>query len=253
MSKRPEEPPREQPEDNGSSASEAALAAEVEVLRLELKVMEEERIRAIAREAHLRAELQHRVRNMLAIVRSISARTFGTNDEDENANHFRGRLDALARIEVRCGDSSRKNGCDLEDMVSDELRIFEFDERIEIKGPEVSVPHEIARLIALAIHELATNSIKFGALSSTDARARLSVRWTFARSRLRFIWEEIGVPIIGAAPASTGFGQEYIEQALPYQINAATLFELRPGGIFCTMEVPFPEKPEADIWPRAWA
>lgn len=251
MNKRTAESPSDQPERSSRSSREASLAAEIETLRSELQTCERELSRSAERETYLRAELQHRVRNMLAIVRSISTRTFGASDEDENANHFRGRLDALARVEARCGDS-RKMGCDLEDMISDELRIFEFDERVEVKGPEVSVPREIARLLGLAIHELATNSIKFGALSSADARASLLVRWTFARSKLCLLWEEHGVPIVGAAPARIGFGQEFIELALPYQLDAVTQFQLQPGGISCTIDVPFPARENGNLRPRAW-
>jgi two-component system CheB/CheR fusion protein len=249
MSKRPTDP---QPDpEQAAPRDPEALASEVAVLRRALDEAAAERALGLEREAQLRGALQHRVRNMLAIIRSISARTFGISEEDESADHFRGRLDALARIEVRCG-GGRKPGCDLEELIRDELRMFEFDESVDIRGPEVRVPHEIARLLGLAIHELATNAIKFGALAAHGTKAGLTVRWTFARGRLRLSWTESGVAVVGLAPPHIGFGREYIEQAMPYQIDAETRFELQPGGISCTIEVDLSQNEEGDGWPRAW-
>ena len=86
-------------------SGEAALAAEVVMLRRELAACKQECALAVKREAYLSAELQHRIHNMLAILRSISARTLDTSDEEDSAGHFRGRLDALARAELRRGKS----------------------------------------------------------------------------------------------------------------------------------------------------
>lgn len=201
----------------------------------------EESRRALAlsaeREKLLRNEVQHRVRNMLATVRSIFSRTADSSDSlDDARDHFIGRLDALARFQV--ARSVNSDGIsDLENIIRDELRSFEFDERIEVAGPEVAVPHDVAEVLGLAIHELATNAIKFGALSTSDARFRLIVKWTLSNGQLTLDWREKGVPVVASAPIGSGFGREFIEQGLPYQTGAVTTFALGPGGLSCTIRL----------------
>ncbi len=237
--------PREGPDDV------AALRAELETLRGQLEVSEGERDRAAAREQALRNDLQHRVRNMLAVIRSVCMRTVSSNESEEVRDHLRGRLDALARFEVSrsAGKTGRSN---LEDMARDELRAFEFDDRIEIDGPEVDIAHDSALLIGLALHELVTNAIKFGALSSSDERARLKLSWQVSGERLIFAWQESAVPVLTEAPLKPGFGREFIEQALPYQLGAATRFELRPGGVDCSIELPLSVLDGRSAPPRNW-
>jgi two-component sensor histidine kinase len=192
------------------------------------------------RETALAGELQHRVRNMLGIIRSIFSRTMETAASLEDAaDHFRGRLDTVARYQAHF---VRHPGgtVDLETLFRDELLNFGFSdgEQITIEGPRVRLPYETAEAIGLAVHELATNSVKFGALSGDDAR--LAVRWSVGAEmpeRLSIEWTESGVPVLAVAPLRMGFGREYIEQALPYQIDATTSFELRPGGITCRISL----------------
>jgi two-component sensor histidine kinase len=194
------------------------------------------------REAMLRGELQHRVRNALALVRSIFARTVATGgDLEDLANHFQGRLDVIARYQL--SRTHEPGGTvDLDAMVRDELLSFHSsaDPRVLVTGPEVRLGHETAQVMGLALHELATNSIKFGVLGSSDTRGQLRIAWRAAGGRLHFQWEESGVAVLGAAPFHSGFGREFIEQALPYQLGAESSFVLRPGGLDCTIELPLP-------------
>lgn len=231
---RPDEPV---PPPGGAEPDDAAaLRAEVAMLRRLVADNERERDGAAARERALRSELQHRVRNMLAVIRSVCSRTVRSGSAEEIRDHLRGRLDALARFEVSRG--AGRTGINLEDMARDELRAFEFDERIEVGGPEIDIADDSALLIGLALHELVTNSIKFGVLSSGDERARIALGWHVSGDALALEWRETAVPILAAAPLKFGFGREFIEQALPYQLGAKTAFELRPGGLVCTIELP---------------
>lgn len=192
------------------------------------------------REAVLRGELQHRVRNTLAIVRSIFSRTVEAGGSLEHvADHFRGRLEAIARHQFFPSAEPHAT-TDFEQLVRDELFAFRFgdDDRIEVEGPETRLALDAARLLGLAVHELVTNSLKFGALSIESGRARIAATWSVSKRGLRFEWSESGVPALVAKPARRGFGREFIEQALPYQLDATTLFELRPGGLFCEIEFP---------------
>jgi two-component sensor histidine kinase len=186
----------------------------------------------------LDAELQHRVRNILAVVRSIFSRTVGNADTLEHVeSHFTGRLDALARYQLRATSSV---AFDLEDMIHDTLMTYaSLDHpRVDIEGPEVRLNGRTAESIGLALHELATNSIKFGMLSPSNDRGTLRIRWETKQGVLRFEWEEAGIVVMSAAPLPMGFGREFIEQGLPYQLGGETSFELSAGRLRCTLAIP---------------
>jgi two-component sensor histidine kinase len=219
-------------------------AHDVEELRVQLTHAREGLVKSermgqasVERERLLRNELQHRVRNTLALVRSVFSRTVNAGGSlSEVADHFHGRLDVLSRYE-NVATSGLES--DLHSMIWDELRAFEFDERIQVEGPELAIPQDLGFPLGLAIHELTTNSIKFGALSGSAEEVRLHITWEQVRGVVTLYWKEAGVAILAAAPMRRGFGREFLEEALPYQLGATTRFELRPGGVFCSITVPF--------------
>ncbi|MDF0488433.1 sensor histidine kinase [Sphingomonas sp. H39-1-10] len=223
---------------SSGDANAEALRAELKAAREQLDCATRSLAASEARERLLQNELQHRVRNMLAVVRSIFARTVEAGGALEDvADHFKGRLDAVSRYQFASAIDPRGT-IDLDMMIWDELRVFEFDPRVAAAGPEARVPYDIAVVLGLAFHELATNSIKFGALADTARGATVHIRWELSQGELSLTWEETGVSIVMPAPVPRGFGREFIEAALPYQIGATTAFELRPGGIRCTITVP---------------
>lgn len=190
----------------------------------------------------------HRMRNMLALIRSIFLRTVEAGDSLEHvASHFPGRLDTLARYQVR-PVSLAEPAFDLATMIADELIVFAAgdDARVTVEGPEVGLSWDQAQAFALGLHELAANAIKFGVLSDPQGSGRLKISWTLERDRLNFEWAERGVAILSPAPIPTGFGREYLEQALPYQIDAETSFEILPGGVrYCiALTVPAQRRPK---------
>lgn len=192
------------------------------------------------REALLRNEFEHRVRNTLSIIRSVFSRTIDAGGSVEDiADHFHGRLSAIARYQTM--QSHLPDGrTDFEQIIRDELQNFEFGyaPRIVVAGPPLRVPNDLAQMLALAVHELATNAIKFGALAPNNARGDLHAQWSATESVLHFTWVETGIPIVTTAPPRYGFGREFIEEALPYQVHARTRFDLRPGGVACEIMVP---------------
>lgn len=200
---------------------------------------EQSRDEAVAREAALERELQHRVRNMLAIIRSVFARTIETAETLQSAaDHLTGRLDTLGRYQSLLG--RRPDGVvDLEMLVWDELLTLGFDgsSRVTVRGSTVLLPLKVAELVGIAVHELATNAVKFGALAVHDGR--LAIFWEISPETmgLSLKWIETGVAVVASAPLRKGFGREYIEAALPYELNAKTSFELRPGGLLCQIDV----------------
>jgi two-component sensor histidine kinase len=186
------------------------------------------------------AELRHRVLNVLAVVRSIFSRTIDNADSlDHVADHFRGRLDSLAHLQF----AGSPRGFNLEDMIHDALMVYVVidDPRVTVTGPETWLNDRTAETVGLAIHELATNSIKFGVLSPSTGRGALRISWAKQNEILSFEWLETGIAIVSAAPLRSGFGREYIEQALPYQTGGESSFELSPGRLRCTFSVPLSE------------
>lgn len=195
------------------------------------------------RQQILLAELQHRVRNILAVVRSVFARTMEADGAmEEIADHFRGRLDSLARTQVAVTQSAT-GFVDLENLIRDELLSVGASDGpdLTIDGPEVGLGPRAAESIGLAIHELTTNALKFGALKVKGAQ--LKIGWTAdvnpeGTRRLSLTWHEQGVPAVSLKPARYGFGSELIEEALPYRLGAETKLEFRGGGVRCAIDVP---------------
>ena len=199
------------------------------------------------RQAVLVGELQHRTRNLIAIVRSTSDKTArGSTDLTEFSSRFRDRLDALARVQ---GLLSRLNDLDrvtFDALIKAEMTAMDYDpERVTLDGPSgIRLRSSTVQTLAMALHELATNAVKYGALGQSDAR--LAVTWHWEPSGdggdpwLHIDWRETGVnmALAGAAPHGTGQGRELIERALPYQLGAKIKFELGSGGVHCTISLP---------------
>jgi two-component sensor histidine kinase len=217
-----------------------------------------ERARAEQRQKLLLAELQHRVRNILATVRSIIHRSAETSDTLEDLSmHLEGRIDSMARTQVVLTRNPGA-GVDLEDLLREELLSQAAGEaRVSIEGPEVRLSPKAAEVLNLAVHELATNSIKYGALAGRDGR--IVVAWTVndrgATRWLRFAWIESGVRVATAAPRREGFGSELITRRVPYELGGSGAFDLKPGGIHCIIEFPLADREsilETDMHDLAW-
>ena len=201
-----------------------------------------ERRRAEEHQRVLLGELQHRVRNTLAVVRSIARRTAeGSETVEEMASHFEGRLDAFSRVQsvVTRGVG---NGVDLMALVEDELlaHALKPGERLSVDGPSLYLRPRPAETFSLAIHELTTNAVKYGALSAP--RGRLEICWRRFRQeggeRFEFSWTESGVERVPGAPAREGFGMELLERSLPYELGAETVVEFAPEGLRFSLTMP---------------
>lgn len=193
------------------------------------------------RQAVLLAELQHRVRNVLALVRAVASRTFANAETIEDAAaQFSGRIDAMARTQALLTRAAGV-GVGLEDLIREELVAQAADQSvIVVGGPEVSLAPKAAEVLTLAVHELATNATKYGALGQ-DA-GRLSVSWRQetedGQPWLRLFWNETNVAVASAAPRRQGFGVELVTRRVPYELKGRANMELRPGGLECLIEFP---------------
>ncbi|MGN6551874.1 MAG: sensor histidine kinase [Pararhizobium sp.] len=202
-------------------------------------------------EKALALELQHRVRNALAVVRSIVRRTAETSVTVEDyAAHLEGRIDAFSRIQTSLARHP-DTGIELGMMVADELAACAVREngQLRIDGPPVRLASKGAASIGLAIHELTTNAIKHGALAGS--KGHVTVRWRVEAEGavLRLEWKETGVE---APPVlrRRGFGMTLLEKSLVYELKAAVQVKLEPDGLRCVMILPkdgwilLPQTPE---------
>lgn len=197
------------------------------------------------RQQVLLAELQHRTRNLLAVVQAIATQTRRKSPTMEAfGEEFESRLRALSRVQSLLALSDHRDIA-LRSLVETELAahadgLMETD-RVVLEGPEVSLPASSGQTLALALHELATNALKYGALA--QASGRLTVAWRVqnegSQASVRLEWRETGVAMPEEArPAREGYGTELIERALPYQLKAQTRLDFGPDGVRCVIAVP---------------
>lgn len=191
-------------------------------------------------------EHRHRVRSVLATIRSLATRMVETSSSVEDFGaHLVGRIDAIGRTQMSISNIEG-SGFDLETLVRDEmLAQVAASESFEVEGPDVVLPEATAMLLTLALHELGTNAIKFGALAEEGGRVQIT--WSTMivddTSWLHLLWKETGVPIASVAPRRAGLGTELIQQRIAYELGGRGILAFRPGGICCTIEVPLGSVP----------
>jgi PAS domain S-box-containing protein len=202
-----------------------------------------------ARQSVLVDELQHRTRNLIGVVKAISRRTLQRSESLlQFERRFGDRLAALSRVQGLLSNLSAGQRVTFDELLNAELSaIAAPEERVLLKGPGgIELRSATVQTMALALHELATNATKHGALSCKQGQ--LQVTWNVAvdagEQRLHVEWHETGVALddreIGEP--NSGFGRELIEWALPYQLKARTTFKIGSDGIHCTIDVPVAAK-----------
>jgi PAS domain S-box-containing protein len=198
-----------------------------------------ERKESEERQALLAREVDHRAKNALAIVQSIVRLTRG----DSIATYMaavEGRITALSRAHTVLSHS-RWQGADLTGLVEEELAPYRSDrgDRILTNGPPVSLQPSSAQTLTLALHELATNAVKYGALSSSAGR--LKVSWELKPSTLVLRWDESGGPR-ARKPAKLGFGTRIIVASVEGQLGGQAKLLWGDGGLQCVLTIPRGEK-----------
>jgi two-component sensor histidine kinase len=191
---------------------------------------------SIERERELRLELNHRVKNILASVTSIFQMTKrGAATVDDLAADFSGRLQALANVHSAVFEAG---GEEVSFSAVVELTVSPYTSggtsRIRVQGPELVVSRDAATTIALCLHELITNAIKYGALSAPDGSVDLS--WTVSEtgtgSAFSLCWIETGGPTV-REPARQGYGTRYIRSALGSLLGSTPQISYAPDGYRC--------------------
>jgi PAS domain S-box-containing protein len=192
-----------------------------------------ERKEAEERQSLLAREVDHRARNALAVIQSIIRLTRARSVEDY-VLAIEGRIKALARAHTLLSDS-RWNGADLATLAAEELAPYRTGDKVGISGPDVSLEPSTAQGLALALHELATNAAKHGALSSITGR--LSLTWQLRPDALVLEWAESGGPPI-TPPTSRSFGLRVIRASIEQQLSGEATFDWNPKGLQCSFSIP---------------
>jgi two-component sensor histidine kinase len=202
-----------------------------------------ERKRAEEHQQLLINELNHRVKNTLATVQSIASQTLRTSPTPEAARAaIESRLLALSRAHNVLTEKNWERVF-LRDLISEAVIPYRLQEqsRIQWRGPDVQITPGMALALSMALHELATNAAKYGALSREAGEVR--IMWlldhTLNPPHLLLRWEEKGGPIV-EPPTRKGFGSRLIERSLAQDLNGEVKMEYLPTGLVCTVEAPLP-------------
>jgi two-component sensor histidine kinase len=190
----------------------------------------DEQRRAQARHDLLARELHHRTKNLFAVVDAVVARSFaGKRTVKEAETAVLDRLHALAHAHALLVDQQWQ-GADIAEIVRTEMG--PYADRVTIDGPSVTLNAQAAQNFALALHELATNAAKYGALSNLTGRVHIS--WSIlqpdAHRQFNFRWEERGGPPV-MPPAHKGFGSAVLEQVMAEYFGAPPQIEFAVGGV----------------------
>jgi two-component sensor histidine kinase len=185
-------------------------------------------------EDHLRLllnELNHRVKNTLAIVQSIASLTLKDADPALRAA-FEDRLLTLSAAHNLLTDESW-TGARLDAVARASLRAAR--ERISFAGEDLRLKPKSAVALSMALHELGTNALKYGALSA--AGGTVEVRWSVSEGRFRLCWQETGGPPV-VPPSHRGFGSRMIERGLAAELQGEVRIDWPPEGVVCTIDAP---------------
>jgi two-component sensor histidine kinase/PAS domain-containing protein len=195
------------------------------------------------------AELQHRTRNLIGVISATVDKILKTSKTfDDFKVSFQDRIGALGRVQGLLSRMKENERVTFDELIETELSAQSIDVGedgpVTLDGPRgVPLRSRTVQTLAMALHELATNAIKYGALKQPNGH--LVIRWRQetgegGKSWLHLDWKESGVemPPAGTKPKGTGQGRELIERALPYQFDAQTTFAMERDGVHCTISLP---------------
>jgi two-component system CheB/CheR fusion protein len=190
-------------------------------------------------------ELNHRVKNTLATVQAIAAQTLSNSKSiTEARSAFEARLMALSRARDLLTQESWE-GADLNNVVRKAIEPLDAEQgRFHIEGPNVQLAPSAALSFAMALHELATNAAKYGALS--NEQGHVSITWQIEgggeERRLHMRWAEQGGLLV-VSPTRKGFGSLLVGRALPQELRGDVQIDYQSSGLVCMIDAPIPSGP----------
>jgi two-component sensor histidine kinase len=195
---------------------------------------------AKARQSLLINELNHRVKNTLATVQSIAQQTIREGVDAQTARQT--FVDRLLTLSAAHNVLTRENwdGADLVEIVAQSVKVYDdqdHDSRIHIRGPDRRLEPYAAVGLAMALHELATNAAKYGALSDPAGHVWLAWRLGLDGGAVVLRWRERGGPPV-RAPLRRGFGTRLLTQGLAIELGSPAELVYGPRGLVCTFRAP---------------
>ncbi|MBZ9676360.1 PAS domain S-box protein [Mesorhizobium sp. ES1-1] len=204
-----------------------------------------DRREAQARQELLTHELEHRIKNILAMVAAIASQTLRNTDIVTASAIFNERLRALANAHDIL-NKTRWTSASIREVVDNTIASFPA-EQILISGPALPINPKMALTLALAVNELATNALKYGALSVPEGQ--VSIEWSLqpsaemdGQARLVWRWREQGGPPV-VPPSRRGFGRFLIERVLGTDFGGSVRIDYHPDGVECELNAPAPQLP----------
>jgi putative addiction module CopG family antidote len=203
---------------------------------------------AAERQALLAREVDHRAKNALAVVQA-ALRLTRAPDLPSYIRAIEGRVAALARTQTLLAEN-QWNGADLRALIEGEIAPFVGGQRVVLEGPRVALSPGVAQALAMAVHELATNAVKHGALSV--AAGHVAVAWWLLGDGarvLRLDWTETGGPPVADRPPRRGFGSRVLDATLRGQLGGSVKLDWRQAGLACAVSVPLAERRRSERRP----
>jgi PAS domain S-box-containing protein len=202
-----------------------------------------ERKQSEERQGLLIAELDHRVKNLLARVAVISSYTRqGSNSVDQFVQVLDRRIQSMAAAHSLLSQS-RWSGVNIADLVHSQLAPYATTANTTIGGPDVTLTPTVTQAVAMALHELVTNAVKYGALSSPSGH--VAVNWhqpvDGESGRVKIEWRESGGPSV-VKPAKTGYGTSLIREMIPHELGGAVDLAFLTEGVCCQIDVPLEQR-----------
>ncbi|MBB4006539.1 HWE histidine kinase domain-containing protein [Allorhizobium taibaishanense] len=222
--------------DSDREIAEAIRAVTVKVVLRHSELMQEERNKADIRQRVLNEELNHRVKNILAVIKSlVGVPTRPEHQLRDYVTSLKGRVHALSHAHDQVIRGSG-NG-ELRELLEAELSPYSSDGSVlSLEGPLVVLDSRAYAVTALVIHELATNAAKYGALSRGGGTLGLIWRWTDAGD-CEILWTERGGPTV-TTPTRRGFGSALIDRSIPYDLGGKSTVTYDPGGLTAHLLLP---------------
>ena len=182
-------------------------------------------------------ELNHRVKNSLALVQSVAAQTLrNARSLEEARTSFTERLIAIATAHDLL-TAENWEGADLSEVIARTVEPHRGSNegRFDVEGPDVRLQPRTALMLSMALHELGTNAVKYGALSNDTGH--IAIIWTVEGGKLHLTWRESGGPPV-RPPVRRGFGTRLVEQGLAPEIRGEAKIAYKPTGVVCTIVAP---------------
>jgi two-component sensor histidine kinase len=205
------------------------------VVGVNIDVTERKRVEEQQRVLH--AELDHRVKNVLATVSAIITQTPKADGSLADFVKLDDRIRSLGRTHELLS-LSRWHGVSLEEIVRCELAPYTVA-NTEIGGPRVTLKAEAAQAVAMVLHELATNAAKYGVFSERGGRLLLRWRWLHngSHGRVGIEWQELGGPTV-RVPSQSGYGTSIVRELIPFELGGTVDLDFASDGLRCQLEIP---------------